>query len=78
LAAASRRHALREAQKNSPAFAPVVVEERLVVKEAPITPAVPSGSGMIEIVIGVATVRVASGTDSASLQAVLRAVMAVR
>jgi hypothetical protein len=33
--------------------------------------------GAIEIVIGVATVRVAPGLDAASLQAVLRAVMAV-
>lgn len=32
---------------------------------------------MIEIVVGAATVRVASGIDVASLQAVLRAVMAV-
>jgi hypothetical protein len=34
--------------------------------------------GAIEIVIGVATVRVAPDIDAASLQAVLRAVMAVR
>lgn len=46
-------------------------------KEAPIAPAVPSGSGMIEIVIGAAPVRVTAGIDVASLQAVLRAVMAV-
>ena len=72
-----RRHALTEAQKNAPAFAPVVVEERLSMKEARIAPAASSGSGMIEIVIGAATVRVASGIDVASLQAVLRAVMAV-
>ena len=73
----ARRHALREAQKNAPAFAPVVVEERLSMKQAPIAPAASSCSGMIEIVIGAATVRVASGIDAASLQAVLRAVMAV-
>lgn len=73
----ARRHALTEAQKNAPAFAPVVVEERLSMKEARIAPAASSGSGMIEIVIGAATVRVASGIDVASLQAVLRAVMAV-
>jgi hypothetical protein len=36
------------------------------------------GSHVIEIVIGAITVRVAPGIDAASLQAVLRAVMAVR
>jgi hypothetical protein len=37
-----------------------------------------SGSHVIEIVISAITVRVAPGIDAASLQAVLRAVMAVR
>jgi hypothetical protein len=58
-----------ETQESGPAFAPVVVEERLLVKEAPVAPAASIASGMIEIVIGAATVRVASGIDSASLQA---------
>ncbi|MGH6716958.1 MAG: IS66-like element accessory protein TnpA [Bradyrhizobium sp.] len=74
----AREHALREAQKDGPAFAPVVVANRLSMTEAPIASAVSSCSGIVEIVIGAATVRVAPGIDIASLQAVLRAVMAVR
>jgi transposase len=77
----ARRHAVREAEKSGPAFAPVIVEECRPAKDAPIAPARTSGSTngspMIEIVIGAATVRVAPGIDAASLQTVLRAVMAV-
>jgi transposase len=74
----ARRQPLREAGKSSPAFAPVVIEERRPAKDAPIAPAAPGGSHVIEIVIGAATVRVTTGVDIASLQAVLRAVMAMR
>jgi transposase len=69
-----RRQAGSKAEDSGPAFAPVVFEECRAVKSAPVAPAV---LGAIEIVIGVATVRVAPGLDAASLQAVLRAVMAV-
>jgi transposase len=69
-----RRHARAKAEDSGLAFAPVVFEECRAAKDAPTARAVP---GVIEIVIGAATVRVAPGTDAASLQAVLRAVMAV-
>jgi transposase len=69
-----RRHARAKTEESGPAFAPVVFEECRAAKGAPAARAVP---GVIEIVIGAATVRVAPGTDAASLQAVLRAVMAV-
>lgn len=75
----ARRHALREVEKSGPAFTPVVVEECRPAKDVlPIAAGVPGGSGAIEIVIGAATIRVAPDADIASLQAVLRAVMAVR
>jgi hypothetical protein len=51
----ARRHALREAQKNSPAFAPVVVEKRLVVKEAPNSEEKSThvgAEGLVEILFG--------------------------
>ena len=51
-----------------PAFAPVVVADGAACSEA---------APLIEIVIGAATVRVASGINAASLAAVLRAVKAV-
>jgi transposase len=70
-----RRRAGGKAEDRGPAFAPVIFEEcRAAGKGAAASPA---ASGVIEIVIGAATVRVAPGTDAASLQAVLRAVMAV-
>jgi transposase len=70
---------LREAEKkSSQAFAPVIVEQCRQAKDVSIVPTESGGSSyMIEIVIGAATVRVAPGIDAASLQAVLRAVMAV-
>jgi len=71
-----RRQALREAERCSPAFAPVVIEERRPANEAPIAPAAPGGSQVIEIVIGVATVRAAVGVDPTWLRDVLRAVRA--
>jgi transposase len=58
------------------AFAPVIVEAARPCADAPLAPACPSGSAVIEIVIGAATVRVPPGTDAATLRAVLRAVKA--
>jgi transposase len=69
-----RRQARGKAEDDGPAFAPVIFEECRAAKGASAAPAVP---GVIEIVIGAATVRVAPGIDAASLQTVLRAVMAV-
>jgi transposase len=51
-----------------PAFVPVVVDDGAACSD---------GAPLIEIVIGAATVRVASGINAASLAAVLRAVKAV-
>jgi transposase len=77
----ARRRARRPASNGEgtarePAFAPVVVEKALQRSEAPIGSDPISGSGVIEIVIGAAMVRVAPGTDAATLTAVLRAVRA--
>lgn len=72
----AHRQALRQAERCSPAFAPVVIEERRPAKEAPIAPAAPGGSHVIEIVIGAATVRAAAGVDPAWLLDVLRVVRA--
>jgi transposase-like protein len=69
-----RRRAGSKIEDRGPAFAPVIFEECCAAKGTPATRAVP---GVIEIVIGMATVRVAPGTDVASLRAVLRAVMAM-
>lgn len=70
-----RRTARRRADDGTAAFAPVVVEA--APQRASASQVRSDGSPVIEIVIGAATVRVAPGTDAASLQAVLRAVMAV-
>jgi transposase len=67
---------LREAEKSGPSFAPIVVEACCPGKDAATSPAL-AGAALIEILIGRATVRVTPGVDAASLQAVLRAVMAV-
>ncbi len=56
------------------AFAPVIVEAGPPCGSA--SQARSDGSPMIEIVIGAATVRVPTGIDAATLQAVLRAVKA--
>jgi hypothetical protein len=58
------------------AFAPVMVEAARPCAEVPIAPAQLSGSPMIEIVIGAATVRIPPGTDAATLTTVLRAMRA--
>jgi transposase len=56
------------------AFAPVIVTAGR--PEVPLAPACLSGAAVIEIVVGAATVRVAPGTDAATLATVLRAVKA--
>ncbi|MGJ5182163.1 IS66-like element accessory protein TnpA [Bradyrhizobium oligotrophicum] len=71
------RQALRPAEHDTPAFAAVVVEERRPAEAAPVAPVAPSGSQMIEIVIGAATVRATVGIDPTWLGDVLRAVKAV-
>jgi transposase len=72
----ARRRAANDEALRGTAFAPVVVEEALRRSEAPIAQD-PSGATMaIEILIGAATVRVAPGTDAATLTTVLRAVKA--
>lgn len=73
---AARRRAKEDAGVRGAAFAPVIVETAPACVEAPIAPARPERSPVIEIVIGAATVRVPPGIDVASLQAVLRAVRA--
>ena len=89
--AVARRHALtpqqlfawrRDARRAEAAagqrgigFAPVIVDATVPSREAAIAPARPSRSPVIEIVIGAARVRIAPGTDAATLQAVLRAVV---
>ena len=62
--------------KGGIAFAPVIVEAARPYGSAPIAAARPGRSSAIEIVIGAATVRIPPGTDAATLQTVLRAVMA--
>jgi transposase len=85
--AVARRHGLTPQQlfgwrrhtrlvEDDIAFAPVIVEAARPYGSAPIAAARPGRSSAIEIVIGAATVRIAPGTDAATLQTVLRAVMA--
>lgn len=57
------------------AFAPVIVEAGRPSADAPIAPGQPGRLAVIEITIGAATVRIAPGTDAATLQTVLRAVV---
>jgi len=80
-----RREAARRARRqprddkgdmNGAAFAPVIVEAVLPSPDAAMTLHRGGGSGLIEIVIGAATVRVSSGTDLATLTTALRAVRA--
>ena len=70
-----RRMGGRAGESNS-AFAPVIVEAARPSAEVPIAPGQLSGSPMIEIVIGAATVRFLPGIDAATLTTVLRAVRA--
>ena len=58
------------------AFASVIVETARPCADTAIALARPSGSPVIEIVIGAATVRIPAGIDAATLQTVLRAVKA--
>ena len=51
----------------------ITVETASPCLDVPIAPAQPGGSPVIEIVIGSAIVRIAVGTDAATLQTVLRA-----
>ena len=73
---ARRRAANEEGVAHGTAFASVVVEEALLGLEAPVAPSEGGGNAIIEIVTGAATIRVAAGTDAATLTAVLRAVKA--
>ena|SRR5437879_497570 len=57
-------------------FAPVIVDAAGPSGDAPGVPARPGRPLLIEIVIGAATVRIPAGIDAATLQTVLRAVMA--
>ena len=57
-------------------FAPVIVEAALPNSDALVAADRVGGAAVIEIVIGAATVRVASGIDAATLTTVLRAVKA--
>jgi transposase len=57
-------------------FAPVIVDAAGSSGDAPGGPARPGRPLLIEIVIGAATVRIPAGIDAATLQTVLRAVMA--
>jgi transposase len=74
--ALARRRSDEGAVGTGSAFAPVIVEGARPCADASLAPACPSGSAVIEIVIGAATVRVPAGTDAATLRAVLRAVKA--
>jgi transposase len=73
---AAERLAEDGADESGSAFAPVIVEAARPCAEVPIAPGQLSGSPMIEIVIGVATVRFLPGIDAATLTTVLRAVRA--
>jgi len=59
------------------AFAPVIVEAARPCAEVPIAPPCPVGSPVIEIVIGVAIIRIPPGSDAATLTMVLRAMRTV-
>jgi transposase len=90
----ARRHGLtpqqlfgwrREARKRAESeagelglFTPVIVETSRPHADARIAPAPPSGSRMVEIMLGAALVRVPPGIDAVTLARVLRAVRAVR
>jgi transposase len=70
------RRAARRAKEGAGArglgFAPVIVEAASACADASNAACRVGGLPVIEIVIGVATVRVAPGTDAVTLQAVLR------
>lgn len=70
----AQQRSQHEAGRDCAAFAPVIVQAGQPCLEAATAPARPERLPVIEIVIGVATVRIPPGIDAASLQAVLRAV----
>jgi transposase len=70
------RWARDEAGESGLGFAPVIVDAAGPSGDAPGGPARPGRPLLIEIVIGAATVRIPAGIDAATLQTVLRAVMA--
>ena len=70
-----RRSARHRTDDGTPTFAPVIVQA--AARSTSASQARSDAFPVIEIVVGAALVRVAPGTDAASLRAVLRAVMAV-
>ncbi len=72
----ARRRAKEDAEMQSSAFAPVIVEAMPTFADVPTAPTRVGGLPVIEIVIGATIVRVAPGTDAETLQTVLRAVRA--
>jgi transposase len=71
----ARSQSENEAGKGGIGFTPVIVDAGPRA-DMPIAPVGPGGPPSIEIVIGAATVRITPGIDSATLQTVLRAVLA--
>ena len=71
---AARRRATEEANAKGSAFAPVIVEAALPSAQATASTSGAAQPAMIEITIGIATVRFSPGIDAAILAAVLRAV----
>ena len=73
-----KREAARLRQGEAPAFAPVMIahdDSAGASAETPVAPPMSTG-GLIEIVLGGATVRLHGGVDAKTLAAVLRAVKA--
>ena len=73
-----KREAARLRQGEAPAFAPVMIAHDRsagALAETPVAPPMSTG-GLIEIVLGGATVRLHGGVDAKTLAAVLRAVKA--
>ncbi len=73
---ATRRRVTAAAEGSGSVFAPVIVEAAQGSSETTLWPLRTSGSPVIEIVIGAASVRVSRGIDAATLATVLRAVKA--
>jgi transposase len=74
-----RRAARRQAEDiggHGSAFVPVIVQATRSCSDAPIAVGQPAGSPVIEVVIGVAMVRIPPGIDAETLTMVLRAVRA--
>ena len=73
---AAERLAEDGAGESGSAFAPVIIEAARPCSDLSVAAARPGGSPVIEIVIGVASIRIPPGSDAATLQTVLRAVRA--